>query len=369
VKSILIGNGFDIQFGGKDYINRNIIIRAINNMDKDDFPCDIYPKEIITLLSHLYIIIPSIIAGNYYKFAVMHYEKKSLIEFKKRYNNFRTLSLYDIGIEDYFFIYELFSRENKISNPERFDIRQALKRMFVDAIFNKGEINKLIKKFPYKLRKFLLSYDNIFTTNYDNNIENFIKHQIHYLHGAFHILDEVYNSNSFRNMLPDSLVDKVIVQKNFKHLYSNILMTYAGELKDFSMKTNFQANEAIEKFIQGMEEKPELIPQIEKWKYDDNYIVRNMYDAILIRKNTHAKIAEYYPIDQFQKIKDTIDIIGLYPSNDSHIFNIIRDNISIDIINFYFYETAEISLVENILKEKVVKFHSVKELWGKLGSR
>lgn len=146
-------------------------------------------------------------------------------------------------------------------------------------------------------------------------------------------------------------------------------MTYAGELKDFSMKTNFQANEAIEKFIQGMEEKPELIPQIEKWQYDDNYIVRNMYEAISIKKNTHAKIAEYYPIDQFQKIKDTIDIIGLYPSNDSHIFNIIRDNISIDIINFYFYETAEISLVKDILKDKVVKFHSVKELWAKLGSR
>lgn len=179
MKNILIGNGFDIQFGGKDYINRNIIIRAVNNRDKDDFPCDIYPKEIITLLSHLYIIIPSIISGDYDKFAVMYYEKKSLIEFKKRYNNFRTLSLYDIGIEDYFFIYELFSRENRISNPKKFDIRQALRRMFLDAIFNKGKINKLITKFPYKLRKFLLLYDNIFTTNYDNNIEGFVKHQIY----------------------------------------------------------------------------------------------------------------------------------------------------------------------------------------------
>lgn len=327
------------------------------------------PRRQLICYAHLYIIVPSIISGDYDKFAVINYEKESLIEFKKRYSNLRTLSLYDIGIEDYFFIYELFSRENKISNPERFEIRQALKRMFVDAIYNKGKINKLIKRFPHKLREFLLSYDNILTTNYDNNVENFIKKSVYYLHGAFHILDEVYNPNSFRNMLSDSPANNVTIPREFKHLYSNILMTYAGELKDFAMKTNFQANSTIDKFIQGMEEKPELVPQIEKWRDDDNSIVRNMYEAISIRKNTNSKIVEYYPIAEIESIKGTIDIIGLYPNNDSHIFNTIRDNVRVDTINFYFYDKSEISLAEDVLKDKVVTAHSVKELWKSLGSR
>jgi len=369
VKNLLIGNGFDIQFGGSDYVNSNIIMRAINNVDKGDFPCDIYPKETVDLLRHLYIIIPSIISGEYDKFAVINYEKKSLIEFKKRYSNLRTLSLYEIGIEDYFFIYELISRENKISNPERFEIRQALRRMFVDAIYNKGKLNKLIKKFPHKLREFLLLYNNIFTTNYDNNVEKFLKKPVYYMHGAFHILDEIYNPNSFRNMLSDSSANNVTIPREFKHLYSNILMTYAGELKDSAIKTNFQANSAIDKFVQGMEEKPELIPQIEKWKDDDNSIVRNMYEAISIRKNTNSKIAEYYPIVEFESIAGTIDIIGLYPNNDSHIFNTIRDNVKVDTINFYFYDKSEISLAEDVLKDKVVIAHSVKELWKSFGSR
>lgn len=369
MRSILIGNGFDIQYGGSDYINKNIIMRAIDNVEKGEFPCDIYPKETADLLRHLFLIVPSIISGEYDRFIVIDYEQKSLIEFKKRYKNLKEISLYDIGIEDYFFIYELFSRENRISNPERFDIRQALRRMFVDSIYNKGNLNKIIKKFPHKLRRFLFSYDNIFTTNYDNNIEKLTKKKVDYLHGAFHYLDEIYNVNSFRNMLSDIPVNNVTIHKGYEYLYSNILMTYAGELKQFSINMHPQANLAIEKFISGLQEKPELVGQIEEWKNDDNIILRNMYEAISIGKNMNIKFEEYYPVDKFRNIKETIDIIGLYPNNDSHIFNTITENEKIDKINFYFYDKLEVSLAEDVLKGKIVAFHSVKELWKSLGSR
>lgn len=240
MKNLLIGNGIDIQYGGKDYLNKSIVRRAINKLNKGNFPSEIYPKEIGQWLYYLYDSLSDIITKKYDKYVVASYEKQSLTEFKNRYKNSKKIDIHDIGIEDYFFIHELFCRKNKIVNPENFDFRWALKCLFVDSIYNEGEINKIKEKFPDGLRNFLLSYDNIFTTNYDNNIEKFTAKKINYLHGAFHILDEVYNPNSFRNMLSDEPIKKATIIEGYDYLYSNVLMTFSGDLKEFSINRHSQ---------------------------------------------------------------------------------------------------------------------------------
>ncbi len=54
-KQLLVGNGVNIQFGGLDYTNQNIIKRAFNYLETNNYPSEIYPIEIGEYIKeHLY---------------------------------------------------------------------------------------------------------------------------------------------------------------------------------------------------------------------------------------------------------------------------------------------------------------------------
>jgi len=78
-----------------------------------------------------------------------------------------------------------------------------MKAKYLDAIFNEGKINQVYHTFPDKFKKDLSSYEMILTTNYDKNIESVTGKNVHYLHGAFHILSDLYNSESILNKVSE----------------------------------------------------------------------------------------------------------------------------------------------------------------------
>lgn len=82
LKSIIIGNGVTIQFGGKDYLNDKIIKRAINNVNTKKFPSEIYPREIKEWLLLLHSRVVDIVAGKYDACAYTEEMKQSLKYFK-----------------------------------------------------------------------------------------------------------------------------------------------------------------------------------------------------------------------------------------------------------------------------------------------
>ena len=368
MKNILIGNGIDIQYGGKEYLNSSIIKRGLNKVRNVKIQEELYPNEINVWLNLLYEELGAIVEGKYDNLLGASYEKISLIEFKSRYEKWKKLKIFDIGIEDYIFIHNLFCRKNNIQNPQQFEFRELLKRFFIDAIYNEGKINEIHKNFSVKLKDFLHKYDNVFTTNYDSNIETFLKDkEVNYLHGAFHILSDVYNPKSFRNKMPDNPIKDYDILDGYDYIYSNALMTFSGDEKMFSMEMNKRANDGFLKLAEGFKNNPTARKDIEEWENNENKLVRNMYQAIKLKsENLELEFNEYYPIEKFKNINGSIDILGLSPSNDNHLFNIINENKNIKKIRFYFFDKSEGNVARKIFKDKEIETLPVKGLWQAL---
>jgi hypothetical protein len=54
LKTILIGNGINIQYGGKDYYSNEIVQRAIDNVKSGNFRTIDYPEIIVDHLHKLF---------------------------------------------------------------------------------------------------------------------------------------------------------------------------------------------------------------------------------------------------------------------------------------------------------------------------
>lgn len=107
----------------------------------------------------------------------------------------------DIGFEDYYLIHDLLCHKTHTQNPEQYTIRESLKMAYFHSIYNHGKLNLLHKEYSLGLVDYLKSFDNIFTTNYDSNLESATGKEIYHIHGQFDKLSETYNPTSFRNHL------------------------------------------------------------------------------------------------------------------------------------------------------------------------
>lgn len=364
LKSVLIGNGVTIEFGGKEYLNNKIIKRALHNIKINNFPSEIYPKELKDWLLFLFSRIPNIIDGQYDDYAYTKEMNKSLLHFKGRYKSLkRETRVHDIGFEDYFLVHYLVCSREKIVNPERFNIKESLRTLFLDSIFNNGKVQKIHYNYPYKFVTFLRSFDNLFTTNYDYNIEKATGKNIFYLHGAFHFLSEVYNPESFRNKLSDSPINSTSVLEGYNHLYSNALTSYSGEDKKFALKMGSDANIAIEKFVKGFSTQPHIRKEIISWGDSDNQILKNMKESIQLKEtDDNLSFDENKSLSTISNLSGQLSILGLSPYNDNHIFEAIN-NSNISEIQFYYYDYNETSIVKSLFTDKHILFTNVKELW------
>lgn len=366
----ILGNGINIQFGGIDNLNQSIISRAIKSCKESTFPKEVIldePQLFLELLGHLFLEVKSILNPKYDRYAISSQEKKSLHELREKYGNQPNLKLTDIGFEDYYLIFDLFCHKFKIVNPEKFHARQSMKSIFIYAIFNHNAVNNIYRKYPNRFRDFLNTYDSIYTTNYDTNLETYLKREILYLHGAFHIRANVYNPESFRNKLSDCPMKDYNIDERYYYIYSNVLTDYSGFSKDFSLSQNGHANEAVEKMAKGYLENEQIRKDVDTWADSDNLLVRNMYESIMLKiQDPSLRFEENYPINEFRNIEGQVDIIGLSPCNDTHIFDSINTNNKISDIIYYYYEERECNKVKELIPNHEVKFLSVVELWNSL---
>jgi len=365
MKSILFGNGITIQFGGKDYRNDKIIKRAINNVNIKKFPEKIYPRETKDWLLLLHKRIPAIVAGEYDDCAYTTGMKSSLVHFKKRYSNITTKTkVHEIGFEDYFLVHFLVCCREGIVNPERYLFKESLRCLFIDSIYNNGNIQRLYHYYPGKFVEFMKSFDNIFTTNYDWNVEKATGKNVQYLHGAFHHLSEVYDPESFRNQLSDSPIKNTVIIKGYEHLYSNALTSYSGEDKKFALDMGINANIALDKFVKGLIEKPELWDEVRKWGESDSLILKNMYESIVLKiKHEKLRFQENKSLYNISDLTGQLSILGLSPFNDNHIFEAILNNQQLNEIVYYYYDPAEADVVKTLLPCKKISYVNSRELW------
>ena len=366
MNNLLVGNGVNINFTGTTFTNTSIINRALirtrTRKSKND-----YSKESAQLLEYLFKETHNTLQGKNDQFIFTGYDKQTLGYFKSKYGNKVNLKIFDIGLEDYFFLYEIFCYKNNITNPNQYDFRELLRRMFLDSIYFNGQIQKIWEKFPKSFITYLCKFNQIFTTNYDANLENSTKMGIYHLHGSFAEIDDKYNPDSFRNKLSDMRHVDYTYVKNHPHLYSTALFAYCGDMKEFSTQLAINANSGIDGFARGFSEGKANPVLLAEWRNSDSQMLRNFAEGIILKQNQpEICVSEPYMIHEFKKIKDTLEIIGLSPYNDDHVFKWIKENVNLNKIVFYYFDKNEIETVTEILGTERLECLDVKQFWRNL---
>lgn len=310
-KSVLVGNGINIQFGGyTNYSGQAIMQRVINNIANGKYNplvnYEISQDEMLGILEGLVDIINRVKRGQLTQYADGLFFIMEMERIKRTYPDNSTIT--SVFLEDYFLAAEIFTNMYKETDGEeksefyRKSIFDFLHYIIVDGIYNDGLINEIQKNYSRKMESFLKKYDNIFTVNYDYNLERFLADQknIYHLHGEFDKLAPEYEN-------ADGLIDEL------RHVYSNAIMS---------------------------------------WSWLDKY-----------GGLTETPLAQDY--NKFCSISGVLEIIGLAPANDEHLFIAINNNPSITHIVYYYYDENDISEIPHHIK-KSVSFKKVQNLWGDL---
>lgn len=363
---LLTGNGINIQHGGYDCCNASIILRTLECFKNPNFPKHIItndPIEVKCYIGYLFLEIPRIIKGGYDRYANSTTERDSLLEFKNKYKDKKTLKITDIGFEDYYLIHDLLCHRIGITNPERYMVREAIKCCFLNAIYDNGNVNTLSHEYSPKFIGWLQEFDAIFTTNYDTNIEMATGVSVFHLHGDFETKRAVYNPDSFRNQLSDHPYANSIIDKDYAHLYSTALTTYSGDYKHYSMQEGELANAAVEKMAIAYKENPAVHNDVDSWENDRNILLARMRESIILKcENPDLRFAEHYPIQPLRDMDGELFILGLSPYNDRHLFKIINES-KIKQCTFYFYNEVEKDIITALLSNIDVQFEEVRKFW------
>lgn len=371
MNNLLVGNGINIQFNKKDYTTQQLVLRILKNCDREDFPSHIivnFPYLLKNYIGQLFLEARDILEDKYDSYTNCFAEVESLKSFKKRYKDkINILRITDIGFEDYYLIHDLVCHKTNTQNPKQYYIREAMRIAYLYAIYNDGKINTLYQEYPRKFIDYLIGFDNIFTTNYDLNVELATQKQVYHIHGQFDKKSDVYLLNSFRNQLPDAPIKEIEIDENYFYLYSNALTTHSGAYKELQIKQISQANSVVEKMAMAYNNGPKIKQEVDSWTIEANKLTANMGYAIQLKAvNPSLTFSDNYHFDIFKNITGTLQILGLSPWNDFHIFESVNDS-DIDKCVYYYFDESECDKIKELLPELNVQgkieFLSVKAFW------
>ena len=371
MNNLLVGNGINIQFNKKDYTTQQLVLRILKNCDREDFPSHIivnFPYLLKNYIGQLFLEARDILEDKYDSYTNCFAEVESLKSFKKRYKDkINILRITDIGFEDYYLIHDLVCHKTNTQNPKQYYIREAMRIAYLYAIYNDGKINTLYQEYPRKFIDYLIGFDNIFTTNYDLNVELATQKQVYHIHGQFDKKSDVYLLNSFRNQLPDAPIKEIEIDENYFYLYSNALTTHSGAYKELQIKQISQANSVVEKMAMAYNNDPKIKQEVDSWTIEANKLTANMGYAIQLKAvNPSLTFSDNYHFDIFKNITCTLQILGLSPWNDFHIFESVNDS-DIDKCVYYYFDESECDKIKELLPELNVQgkieFLSVKAFW------
>ena len=371
MRSLLVGNGVNIQFDKTGSSAQQIVLRILKNCDRFDFPAHIVvdqPYLLKDYLGDLFLKARDILAGRFDRFAVGTAEKESLAAFKEKYTSrLKHLRMTDICYEDYYLLHDLLCHYFRMGNPEMYYIRESMRMVYLYAIYNDGALDKLYLLYPNHYIDYLKSFDSVFSTNYDSNIENATGNNVIHLHGQFDRLSDVYNPESLRNKLPDAPIQSIEIDHRYDYLYSNAITTHSGAYKEFIIKQIPMANDAIDHMAKAYNENPSVRADVEGWIASDNPLIINLGYAIRLKaENPELSFSQQYDFDAFREISGELEILGISPWNDFHIFRTI-DNSSIEKCVYYYNRQAGCEKVKELLpklsSEGRLCFKSASEVW------
>lgn len=348
LKSLLIGNGININFGGKAYSNQFIIKRIIFNARAGKYDPLFNGKMSGEQIEETFLNLAewaNAISRGECDSVVTTEEIPLLEDFKRRYSK-KVEHYYDVGLEDWLFILHIFFLKNDdLKNIWR-PVKYSFEQMMLDAIYNDGDIQKIYLSMGKPVKRWLEQYDEIFTLNYDNNVESLIKKPVFHLHGDYSTPANSENPNTILGYQRTEAHQTVVVP-GFEHCYCNALFDYRGENK----------LQVADGFERGKESVKRL---------SDSGVPASVFPAPAAglvqthREHPELEIAPTYHFDEFRKLDGEIHIIGMSPNNDGHIFKLI-DQSTVDKVVFYFYSESEKK--QKLPLHQKVEYRSAPDLW------
>jgi len=370
-KSVLVGNGINIAFSeNDDYKNFKIIDRLQKylktNRYEDVFAGTITAAELSTLLSYLNTFFNKMTKGvDALKYTKTKDEMVTLKDISKRYHG-KSSGIMDVGIEDYFFAMHLFNLSLGPAAVEIETVFTGLRWLFLDAIYNTGEIEKLYEKmdcFKGELQKF----NSIFTVNYDTNLDKLTDKDVYHLHGSYAILDDTYNPSSLIGYLSQGNRSQPKNILSMKHLYCNSVMEYSGEKKMYKMQLNTDMNEALDVVLLRIQDHHDVEVQKSYSDLKQSILEEDIYKCNTIKARlAHPELKHTeYPVKQFRYIKGELHIIGMSPNNDHHIFKMINENSNLTKVIYYSANNDDSINVKRIIKKRI-EIIDVYDYWNSI---
>lgn len=249
-----MGNGVNIQFGGKAYSNRFILSRIIFNAqcDKYDslFEGTLSGSEIEQIFRGLLPTANAVLDGKYDKVNADDEVKRAVMEFKaQNAERSKFEHYYEIPLEDWFLLLRLFFMDN----PDLSDMWKASKQgfewMILDAIYNAGKIQEIYQKMKKPVKRFFKSFDSIFTLNYDNNIEKLTNKTIYHLHGDYSVLADSENPETVQGFL-NKQNGKIVMNPDYLQCYCNALLNFSGQNKYKEAQDKVKGIEVLQRLKQ-----------------------------------------------------------------------------------------------------------------------
>lgn len=365
MKSILIGNGINIQFDGKAYANefimKRIKFRAKLGSYDALFGNTLTGEEIVNIFNDFAKLANDIRKNEYDEYVSDDETQYALKDFKKRYTE-DVQNSHEVMLEDWFFLLHLFFLKNIDLQSERISAIQGFERLILDAIYNSGKIQELHLKMPKKVKRFFNSFDCLFTLNYDNNVESLIKREVFHLHGDYSILANSENPNTVQGYIRTQAGTTIVV-KGMEHCHCNALLNYSGRLKYKIAKQFEDLLEASKGFSFQYENDSMFVRDLNALKAQKPF----EYEMIMTKiRNPKLNMATNYHFSDFEKIQGELSIIGMSPNNDGHVFDLISKNKNIEKVLFYFHSEKERQFIEDTYSAELFECHSVQELWETL---
>lgn len=365
MKSLLIGNGLNIQFGGKAYSNafimKRIKYRAKLEGYKKIFGHVLSGNEIVDILNSFVTIANDIRSNDYDKYVKDEDTAFALCDFKRRYDK-KVYVSYEIMLEDWFFILHMFFLKNDDLKDKNISVIQGFEELFLDAIYNNSKIQELYLKIPKKAKKFFNGFDNIFTLNYDNNLEKIIKKPVYHLHGDFSVLANSENPNNVQGYIRTQENNAAVVS-GMEHCFCNALLSYSGKLKYETAKKSHDLIVTSEEFQYKYKNDPVFTANLFDLKVKNPF----KYEMIMTKINhPELNMATEYYFERLKSIQDDLYVIGMSPNNDGHIFDLILNNKLLRKVYFYYFSETEKIYIEEHYPSNLFETRSVQDLWKSL---
>lgn len=370
LKHLLVGNGININLAGSAYTSTCILRRIQYCAGKGGydqlFEHTIKGTEIVALLKAMTNIGNKLRLGKYDMLIENEDLKAAVDDFKKRYQ-VEIKYPKDIMLEDWFLVVKAYFLEYPQDKEQSAAVVSGFERMILDGIYNAGHVQniyfELDKNTQKNLKRYLASYDDIFTLNYDNTLEFANDKPVYHLHGSYDELADTENPNTIRGFINIATGQRVVVS-GMEHCFCSALLDYSGELK--AKKADIH-----HKVLIDSETWERSIRQNEKYAEDFKRLEHTNSEAYRIMKTKleHPELKagiEYYHY-LLDEISGEVDIVGISLNNDDHIFRRLFANPKITKINFYYHgENDRTSIYEKYRDDRIETFY-VNDLWKKFG--